>query len=189
MLMKDFMKALKESKGMDVGGVKGDGKAAQGARKVPVAKLKPRLNAAEAPKEVGKPEMGTLKSQKPTANVGKPTNDGIAAQGRIPVKVEKVKEGEIFTDDDLVLEWGDFESAGLPAQKVAEIVRSGGTVRDTPQLKRMAGGQQVVPTRHVFDASGADLGKVDQKVFNLLVTKGIIHKAGTEGQTIVYAKA
>lgn len=106
MLMKDFVKALKESRSaMTVGKPNSTGKESQEARKVPVATLPPRLNAAEKPKEVTPPKGGELKVQKPTAVVGKPSNDGIAYSGRIPVKVEKIKEGdELFSDLDLVLE-------------------------------------------------------------------------------------
>jgi hypothetical protein len=104
MLMSDFVNAIKtlREEAMSVGKPAGDGKEFSGRRSVPVAKMKARINAAEAPKEVAKPKMGEHKVKKPTADIGKPTNDGIKFSGRIPAPVEKMKES--LEDFDLTLE-------------------------------------------------------------------------------------
>lgn len=93
MLVKEFIKKIKEEYAK-VGKVSNDGKAFSGRRDVPVEKLPPRLNVDVKDEEIGKPEMGGHKNQKPTANVGNVKNDGKAFSGRREVPVKKVHESD-----------------------------------------------------------------------------------------------
>lgn len=108
MNIKKFISRLKEEKAdagyAKVGTVKGDGKERLEMRPVPVAKTKERLNAAKPPKTVTVKGLGDRKEQKPTADVGGVTGDGIDFTGRRNVPVVKTNEQiDLLSDADLVL--------------------------------------------------------------------------------------